>query len=133
MGVRRVTCFSLSVDHKPGVLAGVARALKQHDVDLTALWGFGIGPDRAEVICQPTDPERFRRAAEEAGWTVREGTAFEITGEDQVGALVKMLETVAGKGVNLEALNAVAVGGQYGGCVWAPKGQEEKLARILGA
>ena len=133
MGVRRVKCFSVSVEHKAGVMSEIAKKLKEHDVDLTALWGFGMGPDRAEIICQPTNGDLFKKAAESAGWTVREGTAFEITGEDRVGALVEMLDNVASKGVNIEAINAVAVGGQFGGCIWAPKGEEEKLGKILGA
>jgi predicted amino acid-binding ACT domain protein len=133
MSARRVTCFSLSVQHRPGVVAGLARALKQNDVDLTALWGFGMGPGQAQIICQPTDPAKFRKVASAAGWSVTEGVAFEIAGEDQVGALVDMLDRVAGAGLNLEAINAVAVAGQYGGCVWAQKGQETKLEKILGA
>lgn len=133
MGVRRVVCFSLSVEHKAGVMASVAKTLKDKRVDLGAVWGFGMGPDRAEIICQPSDPEQFRRVADDAGWTIREGVAFAITGEDQVGALVEMLASVAGKGVNIEALSCVAVNRQYGGCLWAPKGEEEKLGKILGA
>ena len=133
MGVRRVKCFSLSVEHKSGVISEIAKKLKEFDVDLTALWGFGMGSDRAEIICQPTNGGQFKKAAESAGWTIREGSAFEITGEDQVGALVEMLDNVATKGVNLEAVNVVAVGGQFGGCIWAQKGEDEKLGKILGA
>lgn len=133
MGARRVTCFVLSVAHKPGVMAEIARVLKKHDVDLTAVWGFGMGPGNAQVICQPTDPALFRKVAQAEGWKLKAGTAFEITGEDQVGALVELLDRVASKGVNLEAINAVAVSGQYGGCLWAPEGQEDALGKLLGA
>ena len=133
MGVRRVACFSLTVEHKAGVVASIARTLKDKNVDLAALWGFGMGPDRAEIICQPSDPRQFRKVAEEAGWKIREGSAFAITGEDQVGALVEMLDSVSGKGVNIEAINCVAVNRQFGGCIWAPDGEDEKLGKILGA
>ena len=133
MGVRRIRCFSLSVDHKPGVISEIVKTLKEHSIDLTALWGFGMGSDRAEIICQPTDPERFKKTAEGAGWKIKEGSAFEINGEDQVGILVDMLDRIAGKGVNIEAVNVVAVAGQYGGCIWAQEGEDDKLGEILGA
>lgn len=133
MGVRRIRCFSLAVEHKAGVMASVAKTLKAKNVDLAAVWGFGMGSDRAEIICQPSDPELFRKVADEAGWTIREGSAFAFTGEDQVGALVEMLDSVAGKGINVEAITCVAVNRQYGGCVWAQEGEADKLGKILGA
>ena len=130
MAIRRAKSFQFSVEAKPGTLAAVTKVLKENEVDLSGLWGFGIGQGKGEIIAVPKDPEKFKQAATKAGWTVKESTCLEISGEDKVGALVEALDKVAAEGANLHALNAVTLSGQYGGTIWSE--EIDKVAKILG-
>lgn len=40
MPVKRVDCFFLEVENKPGVIAQFARQLKDAKINLKGLWGY---------------------------------------------------------------------------------------------
>ena len=133
MAVKRVTYFSVEVEDKPGVLADFCEALRDHKVNLKGLWGFGTGMGKAMIFSVPQNSNQFRKAASAAGYAVREGTAFYLTGADRVGALCKTLDLAKSAGVNIHALDALSVGGKFGAYIWGEENNTEDLAKALGA
>ncbi len=133
MAVKRVTYFSIDIADRPGALADVCSALRDNKVNLKGLWGFGMGPGKAQVILVPQNSKQFQKASRAAGYSAREGTAFYLTGTDRVGALCKTLDQVKSAGINIHAMDAVAFGGKFGAYIWCEENNTEKLAKAIGA
>jgi hypothetical protein len=133
MAVKRVTYFSIEVDNKPGALADFCAALRNRKVSLKGLWGFASGMGKAQIFSVPQIPNQFQKATSAAGYVAREGTAFYLTGADRVGALCKTLDMAKSAGVNIHALDAIAVGGKFGAYIWGEENKTEDLAKALGA
>ncbi len=131
MNIKRVQYFSISTEDKSGELARFAKTMMEANVNMAGVWGFSKGQGRAEIIAVPSDPEPFKKAAQRAGWNAKAGACFHITGEDRVGALSETLDRVAREGINLRAVDAMAVSGQYAAYVWAQEADVERLGKIL--
>lgn len=131
METKRVKYFSISVQDRPGELARVARRLKEANVDLAGLWGFGVGQGKAQIFAVPKNPDQFRQTAMKADWVIKEGTCFQVVAEDRVGVLVETLDRVSGEGINLHAVDAIAVGGRCGCYVWPEEKDVERLGKVL--
>ena len=126
----RVSDFSIKLPDRPGELARLAAKLRAADVNLVGLWGYGGEGDLARFYCVPESAEQFRAFLESAELEADEGVTFFLTGTDHVGALVKMLERIAGAGVNLHAIQSVAYHGEFGCFVWADPKDWEALSRL---
>ena len=131
MDIKRAKYFSISVEDKPGELARFARRMKEANVNLAGVWGFGLGQGKAQIIAVPRDVEKFKKAAQAAGWSPQEGTCFHLEGEDRVGALQETLERVASEGINLHAVDALAIGNRFAAYVWTQEKDVERLAKVL--
>src|SRR3989304_2224027 len=131
MDIKRAKYFSISVEGKPGELARFARRMKEANVNLAGVWGFGLGQGKAQIIAVPRDAEKFKKAAQAEGWSAQEGICFHLEGEDRVGALQETLERVAIEGINLHAVDALAIGNRFAAYVWAQEKDVEKLAKVL--
>ena len=131
MDIKRVPYFSISTQDKPGELARFAKAMREANVNMAGVWGFSKGQGQAEIIAVPADPEPFKKAIQRAGWNARVGACFYLTGEDRVGALADTLDRVAREGINLHAVDAMAIGGRYSAYVWAQEKDVERLGKIL--
>ncbi len=123
--------FSISVPDRPGELARLAGRMREADVSLVGLWGYGAGQGKARFYCVPDSAETFRRFAASAGLEVEEGRTFYLTGADHPGALVAWLEKIAAAGINLHAIEAVRVEGEFGGFVWADPEDWDALGQLL--
>jgi len=131
MDIKRAKYFSISMQDRPGELARFAKQMMEAGVDMAGVWGFAKGQGKAEIIAVPKDPEKFKKAVLATGWTVKEGSCFHLTGEDRVGALSDTLDRVAQEGINLHAVDAMALAGKYAAYVWAEEKDVERLAKIL--
>jgi hypothetical protein len=129
---QRVTYFKANLEDKPGTLLALAKDLKVKNLGLTGLWGYGTSTGRGDVFVIPKNPEKLRNAWKQAGILVEEGTAFFLKGADKTGALIKSLDAIAQAGVNIIAMNAIAVGGKYGSMVWVAQADVQKAAQALG-
>ena len=130
---KRVTYFKAKIEDKPGSLLAVAQNLKAKKIGLVALWGYATQPGEAELYCVPKDLDKFRGFVKSAGMTMWEGSGFLLKGADKTGALVKTLEALAGAGINIGALHAMAASGNYGAFLRVPDADIEKAARTLAA
>jgi prephenate dehydratase len=131
MDIKRAKYFSIAVEDKPGELARFARKMKTANINLSGVWGFGVGQGKAQIFAVPQDEEKFKQAAKAAGLSVKEGICFRLEGQDKVGALLDTLERVASEGVNLHALDALALEGRFAAYIWAQEKDVEKLGKVL--
>lgn len=131
METKRLTYFAVDVPDKPGELAKFSKKLKEANLNLSGLWGFGVGQGKARIFCVPQDGARVKGAMEKAGIQAKEGNCFFLTGEDRPGALVDTLDRIASSGLNIHALDAIALGGRYGAYLWVDEKDVEKFSQIL--
>jgi hypothetical protein len=129
--VEKTTDFQLSVPDQPGELARLAANLKRAQVNLRALWGFGIGQGNAEIICVPEDAVAFRKFADQEGLRYREREVTYLTGDDRLGVLVETFERIARANVNVHAVDVVAAGGKFASYLWVDDKERPALERAL--
>jgi len=131
MDIRRTQYIVISTDDQPGQLARFSKKISEYEINLEAIWCFGTGRGNAEIIAIPWDPNLFKKIAIEAGWTFREGSCFHLSGEDRPGALAETLDRIAQEGINLHAVDAMAIEGKYSAYVWCNEQDVEKLRKVL--
>lgn len=132
--IRKVDYFKTEVPNRLGEGARILGALRAGKVNLLAFTGFPSGR-RVQMDFVPDSPAAFRRAARKAGLsvTVKKG-AFLVQGSDRAGAIAGILETLAGAGVSVIALDGVAAGnGRYGAIFWVRPEDAAKAAKALKA
>lgn len=99
--------FTISVEHRPGAVAEIARALGNAKVNILSLLGTAQGTAGAvHVVVE--DPRRAKKALDEAKISYQENTAEEIELANKPGALAQALDKLAAKGVNLSSIHATA-------------------------
>ena len=130
---QRVTYFKANLEDKPGALLAVMQDLKSKNLGLTGLWGFATQPGQAQLYVIAKNPDKVRNAWKASGMLAEEGTGFFLKGTDKTGVLVKTLDAVASAGVNIVAIDGIAVGGRYGSFIWVAPADVEKAAQALGA
>lgn len=123
--------FSISLPDRPGELARLASMLREAEVNLVGLWGYGAGQGKARFYCVPETAEQFRNFAHSAGLEVEEGKTFYLTGAGQPGSLTEWLDKIASAGINLHAIQAVQMHGEFGCFIWADSEDWDALARLL--
>jgi hypothetical protein len=133
MAVKRLDCFALDVEDKPGVLAQLVRQLRDARVNLKGLWAFSEGQGKGKILCVPQNSKKFLDGMNKIGLIATKGTVFYTSGADKVGALCKVLDTIEQAGVNLQALDALGLGGRYGAYIWTESSDVETVARALKA
>jgi hypothetical protein len=98
--------LTVSVEDRPGTLAGIGEALGRAGVNIEGFAGVGV-EGRGVIHLLVADPAAARRALEEAGIKV-EGEAEAIVIDwaadaDRPGALGELARKVADAGVNIRA------------------------------
>lgn len=132
--VRKVEYFSTLVPDRPGEAFRVLSTLVSAKINLLACTGFPRGT-RAQIDVVPDDVRRFKAAVKRAGLAFApKKTGFMIQGKDRPGALARRLATLAERGINVTAIDAVTAGeGRWGAILWVATADVTKAARVLGA
>ena len=107
----RLADFWINLPDQPGELARLAARLREADVNLLGLWGYGAENGQARFYCVPQSAEQFRNFAMSADLPAREGCTFYLHEIDRGGTLVQTLEIIASADINLLAIQAVAIYG----------------------
>ena len=131
--VQRVKYFKISLEDKPGALLGIAHDLKAKNIGLAGIWAYATQPGSAEACFVAKNPDKLRNAWKSSGVTIAEGTALFLKGTDKTGALVKSLEVLAQAGISITAIDAIAVGGNFGSFLHVAPADVDKAAAALGA
>ncbi len=123
--------FSINLPDEPGELSRLTTMLSDAGINLVALWGYGPGKGDARFYCVPERAEQFRSFADTAGLDVQEGKTMYLSGADEGGALVETLDKIAAAGISLQAIEAVAIRGEFGCFLWADEQNWDALANLL--
>lgn len=131
--IRVVEYFYLTIADKPGEAGRILKVLKDAGVNLLALSGFPEAR-RAQFDLIPADPAAFKQVAKQAKWkVVGPKRGFLVQGDDRIGAVGDLLERLGAAGINVTAIDAVAVDARYGAIFWVAAKDVKKAAAILGA
>ena len=132
--VRRTAYFSMKTPNRAGQGARLLNGLAAHGVNLLAFTGFP-NTGRAQVDFVPYDVTRFTRAARKLGLKVsKKKTVFLAQGSDKTGAVASICARLAGAGINMVAMDAVAAGkGRFGAIFWVKPRDVARAARVLRA
>lgn len=133
MDIKRVKYFFLAVEDKPGEVARLCALLKQKGVDLNSLWALGLGIGKAQLYVVARDAQKFENVLNAEGWEFKKGTCFQIISSDELGVVSDMLGKIGSAGINLLAMDAIAVDGKVGYYLWSREDEVEKLGKVLGA
>jgi hypothetical protein len=131
--VQRVTYFMANLEDKPGELLKILQDLKAHKIGLRGLWGFGTHSGKAQLFVVSKKVEKLRDAWKASGLLAEEGTGFLLRGSDQTGAMIESLQTLADAGINIHAVNALALKDRYASFIWVKPEDVERAAEALGA
>lgn len=132
--IRKTDYFSMEVPNKIGEGARLLGALRDAGVNLLGFTGFPTGR-RAQVDFIPEDTASFKAAARKLGMKVGpRKSVFLVQGDDRVGAIAEIVDKIAGAGINMTAMDAVATGGgRYAAMFWVAPRDANKVAKALGA
>jgi hypothetical protein len=94
---------SISLTHRPGELARVARALARYGLNLKSVAGLSIN-GRVQIRLLPDEIEPARKALEASGIRFEESEVVTVLLENKAGELADIAEKLADANVNLQAL-----------------------------
>jgi hypothetical protein len=131
MPIKRVDCFFLEVEDKPGVLAQFARKLRDAKINLKGLWGYTNAQGKGRIACVPQNGKKFLDTATKIGMATTQGTAFYNSGPDKVGALCKVLDILESTRINIKVLDAMGFSGRFGAYIWVDPKDIEAAGKAL--
>lgn len=129
--VSKLRYFVAKIKDEPGALLKVMVDLKARDIGLSGLWGFNTQGNKGELYVIAKDSEALRKIWEKEGMLVKEGMGFFISGPDRTGALVECLESLVKWGINIRAIDAIAIGSVFGSFIWVEDRDIEKASTAL--
>jgi len=132
--VRKVDYYYVMVPDTPGQGAKVLSGLAAEGVNLLAFSGFPSGR-KGQLDLIPEDSAAFKRAAKKLKLKLSpRKTGFLLQGEDRVGAMTSVLETLAAAKINITAMDAVTSGdGRFAAIFWVKREAVAKTAKLIGA
>ena len=132
--LRRVDYFYATLSNTPGQGAKVLAGLAAEGVNLLAFSGFPAGR-KAQLDLIPQDGAAFKRAAKKLGVKLSASKkGFLLQGDDRVGAMTALLDTLANAKINVTAMDAVSTGdGRFGAIFWVTPRSVARAAKLLGA
>jgi hypothetical protein len=130
---KKIDVLTIKVDPKPGALAQVLGALREAKVNITASWGYQMGPGEAQAHFFTSDLDKAKQALTKAGKTPKTEPAFWVEDADQIGNYHSVLQKIAKAGINVEATTAFAIGGKFATVIFVAENDVAKTAKALGA
>jgi hypothetical protein len=109
--------------------------LKNEDVSLLAFSGFPTGGGKAQLDFVTDDMPALRRVARKNGWRLsKPKKGFLVQGSDSAGAVLRHVNKLAERKINVTAADAVCAGkGRYGMIMWVKPRDYMRAARALKA
>jgi len=93
----------LTIENRVGALAEVARLLAEARVNVSGLT-LGKHPDEGNLRLMVDDPEAAMAVLHRHGFEAREAPVVSMRIKDRPGALAHATESLAAKGINIEAV-----------------------------
>jgi hypothetical protein len=132
--LRKVDYFHAMVPDKPGRGAAIMRGLADAGVNLLAFSAFPNG-GKSQIDLFPENAAALKRAAKKMGLALsKKKTGFLYQGDDRVGAMQRVFETLATAQINITAVDAATSGkGRFGAIFWVKPKKVAKAAKLLRA
>ena len=132
--IRKVSYAYVTAASKPGEAARILQALRDAKVNLLAFSGFPNGR-KGQLDLIPENSAALKRAARKLDLDLSaRKTGFLVQGADRVGAMTKVMNTLAAAKINITAMDAVTAGaGRFGAIFWVKPKSVAKAARLLRA
>jgi len=132
--VKKVTYFAMDIPNKPGEGARILGTLVDRGVNLLAFSGFPSGR-KAQIDFIPENTNVFKNAVKAAKVRTRAAkVGFLVQGKDRKGAVADLLKKLAGKKINVTAINAISAGAKrYAAILWVRPADINKASKALGA
>jgi len=99
--------ISLTLPNRPGGLAGVARALAEHRINLAAI-GADSSPRSGRVRLIVSDADRAVRLLRLAGYDPEVREMLVVRLEDRAGSFLRVLDVLARDGLNVQSVAILA-------------------------
>ena len=133
--VRKVNYCYLMVASRAGQAAKILGALKDGGVNLLAFSGFPAKGGKSQVDLVTDEMAKARRVAAKQGWRLsKTKQGFLVQGDDEMGAVLKVVQKLADAKIKMVAADAVSAGrGRYGMIFWVKRGDVGRAARALNA
>lgn len=131
--VRRVAYFYTMVRDDPGAGYRLLTRLAELGINLLAFTAVPIGPVTTQLALFPDDPAKLQAEGLRAGLEL-DGPhpALLVQGDDVLGALVELHDTLYHAGINVFSSMAVSSGtGRYGYLLYLRPGDVAAAARAL--
>lgn len=132
--IRRADYFYVTVPGRPGAPSELLSALADRGLNLLAFAMVPMGPDRTQLTVFPEDAGRFRAEAGPAGLAA-DGPhpALLVQGDDELGALARVNQTLTDARVEIFAASGVADGrGSFGYVVYIRPGDVDRAVKLFG-
>lgn len=133
--VRKVNYFNLTVPNRAGQAEQILSEVRSADINMHAFSGFPAKAGKTQIDLVTDDSAKLRKTAKKNGWRIsKTKKAFLVTGNDEIGAVHKVLKKLADNRINVTAADAVAAGkGRYGMILWVKPKAYSRATRTLKA
>ena len=133
--VRKVNYFSLTVPNRAGQAEQILREVRSEGINMHAFTGFPLKAGKTQIDLVTDESSKLRRVANNNDWRISKvKKAFLVTGNDEIGAVHKVLKKLADSRINVIAADAVSAGkGRYGMILWVNPKSYSRAARALNA
>ena len=132
--LRKVSYFHAMIPDKPGRGAAVMRGLAEAGVNLVAFSAFPNGK-KSQLDFFPADGAALKRAAKAMNLELSKAkVGFLYQGDDRVGAMQRVFDTLAAAKINITAIDAATSGkGRFGAIFWVKPKKVARAAKLLKA
>ncbi len=130
---RRVDYYYTTVSGEPGGAYELLTHLAKQGVNFLALTSVPLGPDTLQLTIFPQDPLKLQSAARSAGLAINgPHYAVLVQGDDEVGAVARILERLRSAGVQPYASSGVSDGrGGFGHVLYLRAEDADRAVRVL--
>lgn len=131
--VRDREYFYSRVEDTPGNAYASLAKLAREDVNLLAFSAVPFGPNHVEFTLFPEDPAQLQAAAKKLGWVLTGPQhALLIQGDDHLGAVAEIHQTLFDAGVSVFASSGVTDGrGHFGYVIYVRESDHVAAAKVL--
>lgn len=128
--IRQVTAVVMQVQDEVGVLNRVLCVLRDSGVNMLA-----IASQRRQgtaLMAIPDDVQAVRELARQQGVHLQTRQVFLIEGDDRVGALCDLTESIANAGISIEDVAALSAASRYAAVLTFADADLEAAAEAIG-
>lgn len=129
---KKIEIITYKLEAKPGALAKVFASFNDAKVNVIASWAYQMGPQEAQGHVYATDGAKAKEVLTKLGAQPKVESACYVEDTDEVGRYAALLKKIGDAGINLDATDAIAIGGKFAAIIFANQKDIPKLCQVLG-